>query len=108
MHHKTNQAILNEHYTVSTIENDSLIGISWTSNITNISFRGTTRSHAENEVILTLAESIRPIQDTYVVGMLKAVVCVLKISASTGQCTLYHASSYPSGRIYFSTMFLTA
>lgn len=65
-----------------------------------------TRTHAENEVIVTLVESIRPVFDVYIAGMLDTVVCVIKISASTGECILYHAPSYPSGRIYFSTMFL--
>lgn len=106
LHHKTNSAIKDEHYTFNSGETDSLIRIFWTSNITSISFRGVTRTHAENEVILTLVESIRPIQDVYLTGMLDTVVCVIKISASTGECILYHAPSYPSGRIYFSTMFL--
>ena len=108
MHHTTNTAYINTHYTVNSIETDSLISILWVSDITTISFRGSNRTHTENEELFTLVEKIRPRIDTYVVGIVGTVVCVLKITASTGKCTLYYASSYPAGRIYFSTTFLTA
>jgi hypothetical protein len=78
----------------------------WVSNITTISFRGTSRSHAENEVLFTLAQSLRPRLDVYITGIVGTVVCVLRITASTGECSLYYAPSYPSGRIYFSATFL--
>ena len=108
MYHTTNTAYINTHYTVNSIETDSLISILWVSDMTVISFRGSNRTHTENEELFTLVENLRPRVDTYVVGMVGTTVCVLKITASTGKCTLYYASSYPTGRIYFSTTFLTA
>ena len=79
----------------------------WSSNVNMISVSGISRTHAENDVIVTLNESFRPAHDLYIPGMIGTEPCLFRFYRSDGQIKLYYAKNYNvTGRARFSFMYL--
>ena len=75
-----------------------------------LSFQGVSRSHTEDEVLMTLPSSHRPIgaNNIYASGVVNGTPVLIRLNGSNGEITLFLANSAGTGRIYFSMTWVAA
>ena len=87
---------------LSSIETGASLICSQFGNQRNISFFGVSRTHNEDEVLFTVPEGNRPPNDVFATGYCAGVAIVIRIQATTGNCTLYLKNNAGSGRVIFT------
>lgn len=75
-----------------------------------LTFQGVLRSHTEDEVIMTLPSSHRPIggNSIYAPGVVNGTPILIRLNGSNGQVALFLANGAGTGRIYFSMTWVAA
>ena len=74
--------------------------------VRTISFQGVSRSHTEDEVLMTLPEGHRPLSTVYAIGNINGTPVTINLNATSGNVSLYLLNSAGSGRIYFSVTYI--
>ena len=71
-----------------------------------ITFQGVSRSHTEDEIIMTLPQGEIPLATIFVTGNIGSVPVVIRLNSYDGNVALYTSNSAGTGRIYFSVSYV--
>lgn len=75
-----------------------------------LTFQGVSRSHTEDEVLMTLPSSHRPIggNNIFASGVVNGTPILIRLNGSNGQVALFLANGAGTGRIYFNMTWVAA
>ena len=92
--------------TTGTGENDAFCRCLKTGNVVQLTFRGNSRTHTENEILCTVPSALRPNYTTYHTGTINGKSCVVEMS-SGGDAKLYALyGNTDNARVYFNAMYV--
>lgn len=69
------------------------------------SFQGENKARSEGQLLFTVPQGYRPTNAIYISGTLGVVPCIFALREN-GQCSIYIAASYPTGRAYLRGSYL--
>ena len=75
-----------------------------------LTFQGVSRSHTEDEVLMTLPSAHRPIggNNIFASGVVNGTPILIRLNGSNGQVALFLANGAGTGRIYFNMTWVAA
>ena len=93
-----------------TIESGSNAVLQSFGKLRTLTFQGVSRSHTEDEVLMTLPSAHRPIggNNVFASGVVNGTPILISLNGSNGQVALFLANSAGTGRIYFNMTWVAA
>lgn len=94
---------------LSSLESGAAVTITYAGKMRTISFRGVSRTHTEDETLITLPQAHRPLvqSNNYFSGNIGGTSVVIAINGSTGKVTIYTLNGATStARLFFSATYM--